>query len=169
MNRSRPLLAAGLFATCLAAPTLAASPSYFSRYTGSWSGGGMVKLEKFKSPFNVSCKTRGEPLTTNGFSLDGNCTALLIMSKDIAARLQRDKSGVYTGVYTGSSSGPARLRGKLEGDTLVLKVTWGRVIYDDNVAQMLISNKGGGAFSLKVIEKIKGKSVTVSDLDFNKA
>ncbi len=169
MNLYRPMLAAGLAATCFAVPVLAQSTSYFNRYTGSWSGGGMVKLEKFSSPLDVSCKTRGQPFASDGFSLDGSCSALLIMSKNIAAKLKRDKNGVYTGAYTGSSSGPATLRGKLQGDTLVLKVTWGRVIYDDNVAQMLISNKGNGAFSLKVIEKIKGKSVTVSDLDFNKA
>ena len=169
MNLSRPLIAAGIAAACLAVPALAQSGGYFNRYTGSWEGGGMVKLEKYSSPFDVSCKTRGAPVADSGFSLDGSCTALLIMSKDIAARLQRDKNGLYTGVYTGSSSGPAKLRGKLQGDTLVLKVTWGRVIYDDNIAQMLISNRGDGDFTLKVIEKIKGKPVTVSDLDFKKA
>lgn len=169
MNLSRPMLAAGLATACLVAPALAQTGSYFNRYTGSWAGGGMVKLEKFSSPLDVSCKTTGAPVASNGFSLDGSCSALLVMSKNIAAKLQRGKNGVYTGVYTGSSSGPATLRGKLQGDTLVLKVTWGRVIYDDNVAQMLISNRGNGDFSLKVIEKIKGKTVTVSDLDFKKA
>lgn len=169
MNLSRAVLATGIAAACLAVPALAQSGSYFKRYTGSWAGGGMVKLEKYSSPFDVSCKTRGAPVASNGFSLDGSCTALLIMSKNIAAKLQRDKNGLYTGVYTGSSSGPAKLRGRLQGNTLVLKVTWGRIIYDDNVAQMLISNRGDGDFTLKVIEKIKGKPVTVSDLDFKKA
>ena len=171
MILNRSLLAAAVLAPCLAVPALAQQAGgYFNRYTGSWTGGGMVKIEQLSSPMNVSCKTAGQPGGSDGFTLAGNCRALLIMNKNINASLTLDrKTGVYTGVYTGSSSGPAKLRGKLKGNTLVLKVTWGRVIYDDNVAQMLISNAGNGAFSLKVVEQIKGKSVTVSDLNFSKA
>lgn len=158
-----------LLALLVATGALAQQATYFARYEGDWSGGGRVQVEQLPEPFNVSCNVRGSREGETGFSLNGNCRAMLIMSREIGADIQRDPaSGRYTGVYTGSSSGPARLDGRRRGDTLDLKVTWGRKIYDDNTARMLIRNVDGRQFRMQVVEKIEGRDVTVSDLTFTR-
>lgn len=162
-----PSLAVFLTASVLSAA--AQNADYFARYDGGWSGGGAVKIEQLPAPNKVSCKVDGKRADETSFSLAGTCRAMLVMSKKIGAELRLDPAtGVYSGTYIGSSSGPARLVGKLKGDTLDLKVTWGRVIYDDNTARMLIQNSGGHSFRMQVVEKIDGKAVTVSDLSFQR-
>ncbi len=142
---------------------------YFARYDGGWIGGGLVKVEQLPKPNNVSCKLAGNRGSKTSFSLAGTCRAMLIMNRTIGADLKLDPAtGTYSGTYTGSSSGPAHLVGKLKGDTLDLRVTWGRVIYDDNTARMLIKNPGGQSFRMQVVEEIDGQSVTVSDLSFQR-
>ena len=169
MIRSFTSALVGTMAFFLSGGALAQDDSYFGRYDGEWQGKGMVKVEQLPSPMNVDCTANGKEAGSTSFELSGNCTAMLVMNRDIGASLKLDKdTGMFTGTYIGSSSGPAKLVGKLEGDTLELKVTWGRVIYDDNTADMQIRNNGNGEFSMKVVELIDGKSTTVSDLSFNK-
>ena len=168
MKRIVVAAAAGL-AFSSAGYAFAAQTGYFSRYDGEWQGGGMVKLEEFPAPLSVSCDVEGNRAGTRSFSLAGKCRALLVMSRQIGADIALDPAtGTYSGVYNGSDSGPAKLVGKRKGDVLVLDVTWGKKIYDDNKALMLIRNKGGHNFRMQVVEKIGGKSVTVSDLSFRK-
>ena len=170
MPLSRQTFGYGAFALALgvaAAGQATAAPDYFSRYDGAWTGGGSVKVRQLPAPTNVSCKVSGTRNSPRAFTIAGNCRAMVLLNRDITARLTFDpKSNLYRGTYTGSSSGPARLAGKLRGDTLDLKVTWAKKIYDDNFARMLIKNNGRGAFSMQVVEKISGKSVVVSDLSF---
>ncbi|MCB8839707.1 hypothetical protein [Aurantimonas sp. VKM B-3413] len=164
-----PLLSLLALVPALSAGPAVGATDYFSRYDGAWSGGGSVKVEQLPSATSVSCKVDGNRTGGRSFALSGRCRAMLLMSRDIGAKLSLDpRTGVYRGVYTGSSSGPARLVGRLKGDTLDLRVTWNRVIYDDNTARMLIRNHGGKAFIMQVVEKIDGKSVVVSNLSFRR-
>ena len=168
MKRIVVAAAAGL-AFFSAGYAFAAQTGYFSRYDGAWQGGGMVKLDDIPAPLNVSCSVKGNQGSQRSFTLAGKCRALLVMSRAIGARIAVDPaSGLYTGVYTGSSSGPAKLVGKRKGDILELEVTWGRKIYDDNKARMLIRNSGGKTFRMQVVDQIAGKPVTVSDLSFER-
>lgn len=168
----KPLLVPSIAAFLAVSSLVAAAQTadYFARYDGGWVGGGSVKVEQLPRPNNVSCKVAGSRGSETSFSLAGTCRAMLIMSRTIGADLKLDPAtGTYSGTYTGSSSGPAHLVGKLKGDTLDLTVTWGRVIYDDNTARMLIKNPGGKSFRMQVVEKIDGKAVTVSDLSFQRS
>ncbi|MBP0615290.1 hypothetical protein [Jiella mangrovi] len=170
MPSSTCLAFAGTLALCaglaIGSPALAAS-DYFSRFDGQWRGGGSVKVKQLPAPTNVSCTVSGTRKGPSSFDIAGSCRAMLVMSRDIAARLTYDKGArLYRGTYTGSSSGPATLAGKLRGDTLDLRVKWAKKIYDDDFARMLIKNTGRGAFSMQVVEKINGKNVVVSNLSF---
>ena len=166
-KRTSTLSAVALAVSLATAGAASAAPDYFSRYDGGWSGGGSVKVKQLPAATNVSCKVSGTRNSQRSFTIAGNCRAMLLLNREIAARLTYDpKAKVYSGTYTGSSSGPARLAGKLRGDTLDLRVTWGKKIYDDNFARMLIKNTGRGGFTMQVVEKIEGKSVVVSDLSF---
>jgi len=161
-----PLLL-GLAVVAAGMPAQAAD--YFSRYDGGWTGGGSVKVPQLPAAADVSCTASGNRASQRSFSLSGTCRAMLVMTRNISAKLTLDPStGIYRGVYTGSSSGPAKLVGRLKGDTLDLKVTWNKVIYDDNTARMLIRNRGGKAFTLQVVERIRGAPVVVSDLSFTR-
>ena len=130
----------------------------------------MVQTDKLPKPVNVSCNLTGGKTGANAFSLGGKCRAMLLMTREIGANLKRNPaSGLYQGIYTGSSSGPAQLRGKQKGDRLDLQVTWGRKIYDDNVARMIIRSTGANSFTMQVVDKINGQQVVVSDLAFNRS
>lgn len=167
----KPLLVTTLavLATAVAGGAFAQGAHYLARYDGGWSGGGSVKVEQLPTAANVNCSVQGTRSGETAFALQGTCRSMLIMSREIGAQLQIDPAtGAYTGTYTGSGSGPARLAGVRQGDTLDLKVTWGKVIYDDNKARMLIRNTGDDTFRMQVIEKIDGSDVIVSDLSFQR-
>ncbi|ORE89794.1 hypothetical protein [Aurantimonas sp. 22II-16-19i] len=151
----------------LAAGSVEAAPDYFSRFGGAWQGGGQVKVKQLPSPTSVSCNVSGTRNGQRSFTIAGNCRAMVLLNREIAARLTYEPKGnLYRGTYTGSTSGPATLAGKLKGDTLDLRVKWAKKIYDDDVARMLIRNSGGGAFTMQVVERIDGRNVVVSDLSF---
>ncbi|MBB4001805.1 MAG: hypothetical protein V7704_16830 [Aurantimonas endophytica] len=167
----KPMLVTTLavLATAVAGGAFAQGANYLARYDGGWSGGGSVKVEQLPTATNVNCDVQGTRSGETAFALQGTCRSMLIMSREIGAQLKIDpSSGNYSGTYTGSASGPARLLGSRQGDTLDLQVTWGRVIYDDNKARMLIRNTGNDTFRMQVIEKIEGADVTVSDLSFQR-
>lgn len=148
-------------------PQTKAATDYLSRFDGTWRGGGSVTVSQLPTPVDVSCNMSGDRRNAQSFSLGGTCRAMLLMSREIAANITYDPgSKRYSGTYRGSTSGPATLAGRLKGDTLDLRVTWSKKIYDDNFARMLIKNNGRGAFTMQVVEKIDGKSVLVSNLAF---
>jgi hypothetical protein len=167
----KPMLVAALAAitAAVAGGAHAQGSDYLARYDGGWSGGGTVKVEQLPTAANVNCNVRGARPDETSFSLAGTCRSMLVVSRQIGARLRIDPgTGTYTGTYTGSSSGPARLVGSQRGDTLDLEVTWNKVIYDDDKARMLIRNTGNDTFRMQVIEKIDGNDVPVSDLSFQR-
>ncbi|MCQ0989707.1 hypothetical protein [Jiella marina] len=168
-NSSRHVVRGGIAVALvgLGLAPAASSADYFARYHGDWTGGGPVKVAQLPEPTNVFCDIKGTRDGGRSFSLSGQCRAMLVLSRKIGATLRYDpETDMYRGAYEGSSSGPAKLQGKLEGATLNLKVTWNKTIYDDQFARMLIENRGGGAFTMKVLEQIDGKEVVVSDLSF---
>lgn len=164
---SAVLAATAFLATGLSA---FADTSYFERFNGNWSGGGSVRLDTMPAPVNVSCDAAGARTKANAFSLNARCSAMLVFSREFGADLSRDpNSGAFTGVYRGAKSGPARLAGQRKGSTLDLQVTWGRKVYGDDKARMLIRHDGGNAFTIQVIDQIDGKPVVVSDLSFDRS
>lgn len=158
-----------LLALVAAPSAFAQEENYFERYVGGWEGGGSVQVEKLPKPVNVSCEADGAIQGESEFKLEGTCSAMLVLSNDIGAELVLDTdTGEYTGIYTGSESGPAKLVGTRDGDRLDLEVTWNKVIYNDDKAEMTITNEGNGTFVMKVTENIEGEDVIVSDLTFEK-
>jgi len=146
-------------AACLALAAFLLQPAwgqeadFLGRFSGSFSGSGLVQRNADESPAQVSCTLTGQPSTT-GISMSGQCGAF-IFSKQIRADLTFDPaSGRYTGVYVGSSIGPARLSGTRQGNAVVLTITWPQPVNGDTKATMTIHNAGNGRLAITVTDRV---------------
>jgi len=156
-------VALGAFVACASAN--AAESDFFSRFAGSFAGGGEVMRNASESPNQVKCTLTGEP-SANGVSMSGKCGAF-IFSKQISADIQYDPaSNRYSGVYVGSSIGPASLSGRRQGDAVVLTITWPQLVNGDTKATMTIRNPGNGQLAIIVTDKVKpgGPTARVTNL-----
>src|SRR5882724_2272991 len=88
----------------------AADAEFLKSLGGNWAGRGSVKIDADSSPINVNCKFASDT-TESSMSLDGKCTGLIVVSREIAANIKTDGKS-YKGTYVGSSTGPAGLSGK---------------------------------------------------------
>jgi hypothetical protein len=143
----------------------AAEADFFSRFEGSFAGGGQVIRNAAENPNNVQCTLTGKP-HSNGVTMSGKCGAF-IFSKQISAQLKYNPATHrYTGVYVGSSIGPASLSGRRKGDAVVLTITWPQPVNGDNKAIMTIHNSGNGRLAITVTDKMKpgGRTKRVTDL-----
>jgi hypothetical protein len=162
--------AAALATVALSAPTHAAEWEYLSRFSGSFSGSGLVQRNAAENPNKVTCTLSGQPSKT-GVSMSGKCGAF-IFSRNIRADIRYDAaSGRYTGVYEGSAIGPARLSGKRQGDAVVLTITWPKPVNGDTKAVMTIRNDGNGRLAITVTDKVApgGPTAKVTQLALNQS
>jgi hypothetical protein len=156
-------LALGGFVTFSAAH--AAEADFFNRFSGSFSGSGLVQRNAEEIPNQVQCTLTGEP-SADGVSMSGRCGAF-IFSKQIRADLRFDPAtGRYSGVYVGSSIGPASLSGRRSGDAVVLTITWPQPVNGDTEATMKIQNAGNGRLGITVIDRVRpgGPTAEVTSL-----
>ena len=116
---SAALVSAGLLA---AMPAQASEAEFLETLEGSWSGGGSIRLKPTEEPVNVNCELSSDA-SAESLSMDGNCNAMIIMSRAIGADLSVSGDN-YSGTYTGSPRGPASLSGSRDGDTVNLAVAW---------------------------------------------
>jgi len=151
-------------------PAQAQESDFLDRFSGSFSGSGLVQRNANESPAQVSCTLTGQPSTT-GISMSGQCGAF-IFSKQIRADLTFDPgTGRYTGVYVGSSIGPARLSGTRQGNAVVLTITWPQVVNGDTKATMTIHNAGNGQLAITVTDRVApgGPAAEVTRLALNQS
>ncbi len=143
----------------------ASEEEFFSRFSGSFAGNGLVQRNAGENPNQVQCTLTGQP-TENGVSMNGRCGAF-IFSKQIRADIRHDPAtGRYSGVYVGSSIGPASLSGKRKGDAVVLTITWPQPVNGDTKATMTIRNPGNGQLAITVTDKVSpgGPTAQVTNL-----
>lgn len=147
----------------------AADAAYFDRFEGGWTGSGMIQRDVDPSPRKVSCNVSSARPSQNSISITGTCRAAVIFTRRIGAELTYDPGTKrFSGVYTGSNKGPAQVSGRLQGNALVLTITYAKPVYGDRTAVMTISNAGSGRFSMVVTDKVEGASKETSNIRFSK-
>lgn len=143
----------------------AAEADFFNRFSGSFSGSGLVQRNAEEDPNQVKCTLTGEP-SRSGVSMSGRCGAF-IFSKQIRADIRYDPaSGRYSGVYIGSAIGPANLSGRRRGDAVVLTITWPQPVNGDTKATMTIHNPGNGRLAISITDRVRpgGPTAEVTSL-----
>lgn len=136
--RSRYLAAlTGCMGLALAMPAGASDAEFLRSLEGQYAGKGQVRLRTDKDPINVTCSFQSKA-TPASFSLNGKCRALVLVSRAVGAELVRSGNS-YRGSYIGGGSGPARLAGKRNGNTLNLTINWAKKINGDRRAQLSVA------------------------------
>lgn len=168
MNRTA---VAAAFVIAISLPAAAAiDTAFLSRFSGHWSGGGMVQRNLQSGQTRVRCNLDGS-VDGNHVRLAGTCRAYLIFSRAISADITQDpRTGRFTGTYVGSIVGPAKLSGARKGDTITLTITWPKPVNGDTTATMTIVNAGTGGFTFVVEDKLTadGPMVKTTDVAFKK-
>jgi len=142
----------------------AAETDFLNRFRGSWSGQGTVQREGLSQPRQVACSVTGFA-DQNRVSVQGNCRAAVIFSRQIRADLTYDPaSATYRGTYTGSRIGPARLTGARSGDAVNLRIEWPRPVNGDTQAAMAIRNDGRGTLRISVADNLSPGGPDPADL-----
>jgi hypothetical protein len=155
-------------ALCFGSAAHAADAEFLKSLEGNWAGKGSVKVNADSSPVNVSCKFASDT-TESSMSLDGECTGLVVISRDIGARLKTDGKS-YTGTYIGSRTGPAGLSGKRSGNALNLGIRWAKDVNGDRSAKLRLEKVGDNGMRLTTVDTdpATGKSVVISDINLRR-
>ncbi|WP_181703963.1 hypothetical protein [Chthonobacter albigriseus] len=142
---------------------------FLERFSGAWSGAGVVHRNAESGPQKVNCRLSGER-SENRISIAGTCRAYLVFSRKISAEITYDPaSRQYSGTYVGSRVGPASLAGKRRGDTVNLAVRWPRPVNGDRTARMRIVNDGAGSLRIVVTDDYGEGETTVTDVALARA
>ena len=120
-----------------AVPAHASEAEFLETLEGNWAGSGSIRLKPDQEPVNVNCDLSSDA-SAERLSMDGNCNAMIVMSRAICADLSVDGE-TYSGTYTGSPRGPASLSGNRSGDTVNLAVAWPET---GREARMQLSSSG---------------------------
>ena len=155
-------------ALCFGSAAHAADADFFKSLEGNWAGKGSVKVDADSSPINVNCKFASDT-TASSMALDGSCTGLVVVSRDIGATIKTDGKS-YKGTYIGSSTGPAGLSGKRSGNALNLGIRWASDVNGDRKAQLRLEKVGDNGMRLTTTDKdpATGKSVVISDINLRR-
>jgi hypothetical protein len=141
---------------------------FFSSLDGSWSGSGSVRLRADSGPVNVSCRFNSDTTPTS-MALDGSCTGLVVVSRDIGATIKA-AGNRYTGVYRGSRSGPAALSGRQSGNSLNLAIRWAKNVNGDRSAELKLEKVGDDGMRLTTVDEhpTTGETVIISQIDLKR-
>jgi len=164
-------LATAVFVTTavsLAGVAHAQEAGFFTSLEGNWSGRGSVRLTADSSPLNVSCRFKSDT-TPSSMELDGRCTGLLVVSRNIGAVI-KGSGGRYSGVYRGSRTGPAALSGRQSGDALNLAIRWAANVNGDRSAQLRLEKVGANGMRLTTVDNDPdtGETVVISRIDLRR-
>lgn len=149
------------------APLDPALVDFIDRFAGDWSGRGEVLRHEDGSTRQVACEVTGAT-TEETARTEGRCRAMVIFVREIASDITLGPDGVFRGVYTGADNGAAELVGKLDGDTLVLDMTYEQPIHGDTEALMKITNADDGTYSVSVYDTVAGEEKRVSRIEFKR-
>ena len=144
----------------------AASNGFFNNLAGNWSGSGQAYLPRL-GDVSADCRlsiTGGEAQA----AMNGSC-GLLVFRQPLGFTLRHVGGNRYVGTYTGSRTGPAKLEGTLQGDRLVMSITWGGLVNGDRTAQMVLKRTGSNSFAQTVIDNVAGKIRNTSAFNFKRS
>jgi hypothetical protein len=143
----------------------AAPTPFFNNLAGNWSGLGHAYLSKM-GEVSADCRlaiTGGETQV----AMNGSC-GLLMFRQHLGFSIRNAGGNKYLGLYTGSRTGPAKLEGTLQGERLVMTITWGGLVNGHRTAQMILERTGPDSFVQRVIDNVAGKSRTTSNFEFKR-
>ena len=168
MRKLLPTTLPVLFALCLGGAAYAQDEGFLTSLDGKWGGSGAVRVDAGSSPVRVNCKFDSDT-TARSMALDGSCTGLVVVSRDIGATIKADGDR-YTGTYIGSRTGPAGLNGKQSGNALNLAIRWAADVNGDRLAQLKLEKVGDNGMRLTTIDKDPqtGKSVVISKIELQR-
>ena len=146
--------------TAIAAPT-----SFFDDLTGSWSGSGQAYLKKM-GEVSANCRLAVTSAETQ-VAMKGTC-GMLVFRQSLGLTLKNAGGNKFTGIYTGSKTGPAKLEGTLQGDRLIMNITWGGLVNGDRTAQMVLERTGPNSFAQTVFDEVAGKTRSTSRFAFKR-
>ena len=129
---------------------LATERAFLESIGGDWQAVGVVKVNTAVPAVNVQCdfKTASH---SQRFDLTGDCRALLVVKKLIAANLTVSNNR-YFGTYIGARTGIARLSGKRSGDSIDLKIKWAGTVNGDTMATMHIRKENADNLELIITD-----------------
>lgn len=154
--------------TVLGGAAQAQESAFLQSLGGKWAGRGSVRVSADASPVNVRCSFDSDA-TADSMALQGSCTGLVIVSRDIGAII-KSSGGRYKGTYTGSRTGPAALSGKRAGNALNLAIRWAAEVNGDRSAQLRLEKVGERGMRLTTIDKDPrtGNEVVISKIDLKR-
>jgi hypothetical protein len=158
-----------VLALACASPGIArGEDGFFANLAGKWAGKGMVRVEADSTPVSVNCSF-DSATTSRSMELDGSCTGLVVVSRDIGAVIRSDGSR-FSGVYRGSRTGPAALSGSQSGNALNLSIRWASNVNGDRSAALKLVKVGKNGMRLVTTDEDPqtGKSVVVSNIDLRR-
>jgi hypothetical protein len=133
----------------------AVSTALVDRYAGTFSAAGTVLEGPNADAHQVSCRFTTSRSGATSLSLQGACSAYLIISRSISADLAWDpRSGQVTGTYTGARVGIAQLTGKQTGADFDLTIKWPKPLYGDTTARMRVASLDPDRFRIVVTDRI---------------
>jgi hypothetical protein len=153
INPTRFALAAICGFAAFSGTAYASEADFLSRFHGSFSGNGQVRMEQGEAPHSISCRVSGKS-TASTVNIGGTCSAGM-MSKSISASLRTTGNGRYSGTFNGIN-GSASLSGRRQGNSIVLSVSGSKP------ATMTISNSGAGISLSVVANKTQMTSVRLA-------
>ena len=174
-NSHRELAMTGKFGAALLGLVLVLSGAaqaqeseFLQSLDGKWAGRGSVRVRANATPVNVRCSFDSDT-TSDSMALQGSCTGLVIMSRDVGAVI-KSRGDRYTGTYTGSRTGPAALSGKRAGNALNLAIRWAANVNGDRSAQLRLEKVGDQGMRLTTIDTDPhtGSEIVISKIDLKR-
>jgi hypothetical protein len=144
----------------------ASSQEGLEMFAGQWNGGGeYVRLNGDR--VNVRCDIETQASST-ALSMNGRCTALVIISRKLSANIKSRGSRVF-GHYSGPE-GSGAVQGELAGTALGLSVQWEKPVRGDTAAEMKIEIVGADRLRLRTfdLDPATNTKVAVTDLDLRR-
>ena len=160
---------AAIVSTIVLLPAFAhGEDGFFGSLAGKWAGSGTVRLQARSTPISVNCRF-ASATTARSMDLDGSCTGLVVVSRDIGAEIKSDGRR-FSGVYRGSRTGPAALSGTQAGNSLNLSIRWARNVNGDRAAALKLEKVGKNGMRLITTDQDPdtGKSVVTSNIDLQR-
>lgn len=154
-----------LFAVAsFAGQSFASEVEFLKSISGSFVGGGTVRLRTSSAPITVRCSFTSAGRTA-ALTLKGTCRGLLVVSRAISADIKVD-GAKYSGSYVGAGSGTARLAGARSGDSIRFNIRWAKAINGDRDAFLTVQRAGPTGLRMTTTDRDPktGKLITTSDL-----
>jgi hypothetical protein len=159
----RVFLATVLSSALLISTANAAQNTFFDNLSGSWSGSGNAYVKKY-GDISAKCQVAITGAETQ-VAMKGSC-GMLVFRQALGLSIRNAGGNKYVGTYTGSKTGPAKLAGTLQGDRLMMTITWGGLVNGDRKAQMVLQRTGPNSFAQIVNDTVEGKSRSTSNFAF---